>query len=52
VFVDLSIHVEPTWSVEQAHVLATEVDAFLRTRFDSVEDVVVHIEPDGHAPGG
>ena len=48
VFVDLSIHVEPTWSVEQAHVLATDVEEFLLTQFDSVEDVVVHIEPDGH----
>ena len=48
VFVDLSIHVDPTWSVEQAHVLATDVEAFLLTRFDSVEDVVVHIEPEGH----
>ena len=48
VFVDLSIHVEPNWSVEQAHVLATDVEAFLLTRFDSVEDVVVHIEPEGH----
>ena len=48
VFVDLSIHVEPTWSVEQAHALATNVEAFLLTNFDSVEDVVVHIEPEGH----
>ncbi len=48
VFVDLSIHVEPSWSVEQAHALATNVETFLLTRFDSVEDVVVHIEPEGH----
>jgi cation diffusion facilitator family transporter len=48
VFVDLSIHVEPTWSVKQAHVLATKVEAFLLTHFESVEDVVVHIEPEGH----
>jgi cation diffusion facilitator family transporter len=48
VFVDLSIHVEPTWSVEQAHVLATKVEGFLLTHFDSVEDVVVHMEPEGH----
>ncbi len=48
VFVDLSIHVEPTWSVQQAHVLATDVETFLLTHFDSVEDVVVHIEPEGH----
>jgi cation diffusion facilitator family transporter len=49
VFVDLSIHVQPTWSIEQAHVLATDVEAFLLTHFDSVEDVVVHIEPEGHS---
>ena len=48
VFVDLSIHVDPTWSVERAHVLATDVEAHLLTHFDSVEDVVVHIEPEGH----
>lgn len=48
VFVDLSIHVEPTWSVEQAHALATDVEAHLLTHFDSVEDVVVHVEPEGH----
>ena len=48
VFVDLSIHVDPTWSVEQAHVLSNEVEAHLLTHFDSIEDVVVHIEPEGH----
>ncbi len=48
VFVDLAIHVEPTWSVEQAHTLATRVETFLKDHFDSIEDVVVHIEPDGH----
>ncbi len=50
VFVDLSIHVKPAWSVEQAHVLATDVENFLLAHFDSVEDVVVHIEPEGHSP--
>ncbi len=48
VFVDLSIHLEPTWSVEQAHVLATEVERCLLSHFESVEDVLVHIEPEGH----
>jgi len=48
VFVDLSIHVDPTWSVEQAHNLATHVEKFLIGHFDSVEDVIVHIEPEGH----
>ncbi len=50
VFVDLSIHVEPTWSVEQAHKLATTVETMLIDHFDSVEDVVVHVEPEGHEP--
>jgi cation diffusion facilitator family transporter len=48
VFVDLSIHVDPACSVEQAHNLATTVEEFLIGQFDSVEDVVVHIEPEGH----
>lgn len=51
VFVDLSIHVDPSWSVEQAHCLATTVEQILIGQFDSVEDVVVHIEPEGHEPG-
>ena len=49
VFIDLSIHVEPAWTVEQAHGLAADVEAFLLTHFESVEDVVVHIEPEGHS---
>ena len=48
VFVDLSIHLEPTWSVEQGHALATEVERYLLSHFESVEDVLVHIEPEGH----
>ncbi len=52
VFVDLSIHVEPSWSVEQAHKLASTVESLLREQFDPIEDVVVHIEPEGHEPGG
>jgi cation diffusion facilitator family transporter len=49
VFIDLSIHVEPAWTVEQAHGLATEVEDFLLTHFESIEDAVVHIEPEGHS---
>lgn len=48
VFVDLSIHVDPACSVKQAHSLAGTVEERLITHFDAVEDVVVHIEPDGH----
>ena len=48
VFMDLSIHVEPTLSVEKAHTLATGIETMLIDRFESLEDVVVHIEPEGH----
>lgn len=48
VFVDLSIHVDPDWSVEQAHSLASIVEERLIAHFEAVEDVVVHIEPEGH----
>jgi cation diffusion facilitator family transporter len=48
VFVDLSIHVAPDQSVQEAHELSTRVETLLITTFDSVEDVIVHIEPEGH----
>ena len=48
VFMDLSIHVNPTLSVEKAHTLATKIEMFLIDHFESLEDVVVHIEPEGH----
>lgn len=43
-----SIHLESSWSVEQAHVLSSNAETFLLIRLDSVEDVVIHIEPEGH----
>ncbi len=48
VFIDLSIHVDPTLSVEKAHILATRIEDLLIARFESLEDVVIHIEPQGH----
>lgn len=48
VFMDLSVHVDPTLSVEQAHALATRIEEHLIDHFESLEDVVVHIEPEGH----
>jgi cation diffusion facilitator family transporter len=48
VFMDLSIHVDPTLSVEKAHTLATRIEECLIDHFESLEDVVVHIEPEGH----
>jgi cation diffusion facilitator family transporter len=48
VFMDLSIHVDPGLSVEKAHMLATRIEELLKAQFESLEDVVVHIEPEGH----
>ncbi|WNM59979.1 cation diffusion facilitator family transporter [Candidatus Nitrospira allomarina] len=48
VFMDLSVHVDPTLSVEKAHTLATRIEEHLIDHFESLEDVVVHIEPEGH----
>lgn len=49
VFVDLSIHVEPEMSVEDAHAIANQVEYSLKTRLGGVEDVVVRLEPEGHS---
>jgi len=48
IFVDLSIHVDPQLSVEKAHEIADAVEDTLKVNFLGVEDVVVHIEPEGH----
>lgn len=48
IFVDLSIHVKNGIPIEQAHVIAHEVEDQLKSHFDGIEDVVVHLEPDGH----
>lgn len=48
IFVDLSIQVIPTMSVAEAHEVAHQVEDSLKARFNGVEDVVVHIEPEGH----
>ena len=49
VFVDLSIHVQPNMSIEEAHGIADQVEHLLKKRFRGVEDVVVHLEPEGHS---
>ena len=48
VFVDLSIHVDPTLSVEDAHEISHQVEDSLKRQFQGVEDVIVHLEPEGH----
>jgi len=48
IFVDLSIHVTPGLPIEQAHEIAHHVEEALQKQFEGVEDVVVHLEPEGH----
>ena len=48
IFVDLSIHVDPDLPVEKAHSLSHQVEDALKTRLQGVEDVVIHLEPEGH----
>ena len=48
IFVDLSIHVRQGLPIEQAHAIAHEVEGALKREFPGVDDVVVHLEPDGH----
>jgi len=48
IFVDLSIHVAPDLAVEQAHALSHQVVDALKAKLSGVEDVVVHLEPEGH----
>ena len=50
VFVDLSIHVDATLSVEDAHEISHQVEDSLKRQFREVEDVIVHLEPQGHTP--
>lgn len=48
VFMDLSVHVDATLTVKKSHSLATRIEEHLIDYFESLEDVIVHIEPEGH----
>ena len=49
VYVDLHVLVDPTMTVLRAHAVADDVEQALKQKFESVQDVIVHIEPaDGH----
>ncbi|MDT7042819.1 cation diffusion facilitator family transporter [Candidatus Nitronereus thalassa] len=48
IFIDLSIQVEKGLPIEQAHAIAHDVEDQLKGHFEGIEDVVVHLEPDGH----
>ena len=47
IFIDFSLHVDPTLSVKESHDLAHEIEDAIRQRFAGVRDVVSHVEPEG-----
>ncbi len=48
-FLDLHVLVDPGLSVEKAHEIADRVESVIKERFDSVVDIVVHVEPEDKA---
>jgi divalent metal cation (Fe/Co/Zn/Cd) transporter len=34
--------------IEQAHAIAHDIENQLKSQFEEIEDVVAHLEPDGH----
>ena len=51
VFADMTIAVRPGAGLEEAHAIASAAEAAVAARIPGV-DVVVHVEPDDHAPHG
>lgn len=45
IFVDLSVHVSSSLSIEEAHKIAEEVEERIKRLIPDVVDVVIHIEP-------
>jgi len=40
--------VNPGLPIEKGHDIAHQVEETLKAQFEGVEDVVVHLEPEGH----
>ncbi len=49
VFMDLTIHVDPTMSTARAHSVAHNVEERVKRAFPDVAEVVVHVAPEDHA---
>ncbi|MGZ4870208.1 MAG: cation diffusion facilitator family transporter [Halobacteriota archaeon] len=45
IFVDVSIHVRPSLSLEEAHNIANKLEKDIRTRVPNVKEAIIHIEP-------
>ena len=48
VYVDLTVHLDPTLSLREAHHVADRIEAALQAAHPEIVDVVVHLEPEGH----
>lgn len=46
IFVDVSIHVRPNLSLEEAHNIANKLEKDIRTRVPNVKEAIIHIEPE------
>jgi cation diffusion facilitator family transporter len=51
-FVDMHVEVDPQMTVDRAHQIAHEVKDRVRQKLPQIQDVLVHIEPAGHAAKG
>ena len=47
IYMDLSIHVNPQITIQEGHDIATSLEKWLLQHYDRLEDVVIHVEPDG-----
>jgi cation diffusion facilitator family transporter len=51
VYVDLTVHLDGSMSLLQAHEVADRIEAELESAHPEIVDVVVHLEPEGHEGG-
>ncbi len=48
VYVDLTVHLDSSMSLQRAHDIADRIEAELEKSHPEIVDVVVHLEPEGH----
>jgi len=46
VFLDITIHLDPSLSLQEAHDLCDSIESDLHRRFPQIADIVIHPEPD------
>jgi cation diffusion facilitator family transporter len=51
VFVDLTVHLDGSISLHEAHDIADRIERDLEESHPEIVDVVVHLEPEGHVEG-